>query len=245
MVKLNPGSVKKVYENGFARTEGFLHDERIKKVFSLIDEKYIVGNNFLDMGCGDGVMTREIGEKIGAKHLYGFDISDKAVTLARANEVHAVSLDIDESKLPYKNNFFDVIFCGNLIELVTNADHLLEEMYRVLAPGGSAIVTFPNVCSWGSRIAVLLGYMPFFSRVSTRYDLGKMGIATKRGDSTGFIRLFSVQSFRELVGFYQFQVESVIGTSTGFLPFPLTIIDSLLCRSPSLAFGVIALLQKE
>jgi len=244
MVRRAPGSVKNVYNEGFAKTVDFLLDERIKIVLAAIEEKHIQGRKFLDMGCGDGAMATMIGRRIGATRISGFDIAGKAVRLAKGRGVEAVQMDIDESNLPFKNNFFDVIFCGNLIELVTNADHLLEEMYRVLSPKGIAIVTFPNACAWGSRIAVPLGFLPFFSRVSTRYDLGKLGMPMKRGGSTGFIRLFSVQSFRVLVGLYQFKVESLYGVSTRFLPFPLTLIDSLLCRSPSLAFKVIALLRK-
>lgn len=244
MPNSSPRSIKSVYEDGFGRFEDLTGDERTASILALLDDKHIRGTKLLDMGCGDGELTRVIGNHIAAK-TYGFDISAKAAKLAKMHGVEAIALDIDEADLPYKNNYFDVIFCGSLIELVVNADHVFEEMHRVLSPKGVAIVTFPNLCAWGSRIAVLLGFLPFFSRVSTRYDVSKLGISGKPGYSTGFNRLFSVQSFREIAGFYQFRVWSLSGVSTRFLPFPLTFIDRLLSRSPSLAFGVIALLQKE
>lgn len=238
-------NVKDVYKQGFAITADYTKDPRLMKVLQIIKEEKIIGRKLLDMGCGDGIYTAALAKAIEAKEFFGFDISEIAVARAKKNGVHAMRQDIDLVDLSYRNNFFDFIFCGNLIELILNADHLLSEANRVLKPEGYFIVTFPNVASWGSRLALLLGYLPYFSRVSTKFDLGKMGLPTKKGDSTGFIRLFTLGSFRELAERYHFSIETVHGVPARFLPFPLTLIDKIISKSPSLAFQIVCVLRKR
>lgn len=238
-------NVKDVYTRGYAVTADYSKDPRLVKVLHVVNDGKITAVKLLDMGCGDGMFTAALAKAVEAKEFFGFDISENAVACAKKNGVHATKQDIDLIDLSYRNNFFDFIFCGNLIELILNADHLLSEANRVLKPEGYFIVTFPNVASWGSRLALLLGYLPYFSRVSTKFDLGKMGIPTKKGDSTGFIRLFTLRSFRELVAYYQFSVEAVYGVPVRFLPFPMTLIDNIFSKSPSLAFQIVCILRKR
>ena len=237
-------NVKDVYTHGFANTSRYESDPRLVKVLQIVRERQINAQRMLDMGCGDGVFTRVLGEALGASGLYGFDISKHAVKLALKNNIAALTLDIDLVNLPFKNHYFDIVFSGNLIELILNADHLLSEAHRVLSPDGTFIVTFPNMCSWGSRIAVPLGFLPYYGRVSTLYDLGKLLTPTKRGDSTGFIRLFSVQSFRELAGLHGLSVDAIYGAHVSVFPPPISLLDRVVSLIPSLAFQVIVLLRK-
>ena len=61
------------------------------------------------------------------------------------------------------------------------------------------------MASWLSRIALLFGYLPYYSRVSTQYDLGKMFGKITSGKSTGFIRLFTLSSFKSSLIFMVFK----------------------------------------
>ena len=237
--------VKQVYQNGFAQTEKQLNEPRLKQVLVIVQKlqsKPI--NRLLDIGCGDGSFTQIIAGITQAKKIFGVDISKKAVDSARRKKINAYCLDVDESNLPFHSNTFDFIFCGNLIELVADADHLLTELYRVLKKSGILIITFPNICSWGSRVAVLLGYLPYYSRISTKYDLGKFMGKTKKGDSTGFIRLFSLRSFIKLASFYNLTVIKTFGAKADGLPVFLSPIDSFFSHFPSFAFQTITILKK-
>ena len=100
-------------------------------------------------------------------------------------------------------------------------------------------MTFPNIASWLSRIALLFGFLPYYSRISTQYDLGKMFVKTTKGQSTGFIRLFNISSFTELAKLYGLKVEKTYGVREQALPMPLQIIDKLFSRRPQLAFKII------
>ena len=163
------------------------------------------------------------------------------------NGIKASVLDTDQMRLPFENEYFDFIFCGSLIELVLDPDYLLEELYRVLSKRGHLIITFPNLCAWASRIAVFLGFHPFFDLVSRRYEVGKIFIpARKYKDlSKGFIRLYTSRSFKQLAGMYGFKVVKNCGAGESSMPTFLQPIDKLLSKVPSLAFHIISVLKKE
>ena len=52
----------------------------------------------------------------------------------------------DGSKLPFADNAFDSILCTEVFEHVEKLDDVLDELYRVLKPGGRMIVTTPFMC---------------------------------------------------------------------------------------------------
>lgn len=147
----------------------------------------------------------------------------------------------------FDSEYFDLIFCGNLIELVIDPDHLLEELYRVLSPQGYLIITFPNLCAWASRIAVFLGFQPYYDIVSRKYDVGKFFIPPYRYKqvSKGFIRLYSLRAFKQLCTFYGFKIIKIIGARENSLPCFLRSIDFFLSYIPSLAFQIICVLKKQ
>lgn len=240
-------NVKNVYVQGFARERELTGDRRLQVVERLVSKLNFSGKStsFLDIGCGDGFLVKKFGEQLGVKKLYGVDISEQAVKLAKSERVQARQLDVDLKDLPYKSNFFDFIYCGSLIELIADPDHLLGEIKRVLKDSGTCVITVPNLCSWGSRIAVLLGYLPYYFRVSTSYDLGKLGTGVKEGKSTGFIRLQSLRSFTQLADLYGFKIERVLGAPATGLPRSLSLVDGVLSGIPSLAFQMIFVLRKK
>jgi 2-polyprenyl-3-methyl-5-hydroxy-6-metoxy-1,4-benzoquinol methylase len=94
----------------------------------------------LDMGCGNGKFLsfmRGMGWKT-----YGTDISPLAVEVARANG-HRVSCG-DVAQARFSDDFFDLITLNNVLEHVYDPIATLEELRRVLKPGGELIVCVPN-----------------------------------------------------------------------------------------------------
>jgi SAM-dependent methyltransferase len=237
---------KAVYQRGFAPKDKLINDYRLKKSIEVISRlKTPSTPKILDAGCGDGYFTLKLGQLLSSKRLYGFEISSIATALANKNGIKTYCLDIDDKPLPFKSDYFDIVFCGSLIEIVNDPDNLLSECHRVLKKKGVLIITFPNIAAWASRLALLFGYLPYYSRVSTKYDLGKFMGKTSRGDSNGFIRLYSLSSFKKFVSLYGFRIISVHGAKANGFPKPLTIIDSYISKIPSLAFQVICVLKKN
>lgn len=50
---------------------------------------------------------------------------------------------MDVQKIPFPENYFDVIFCNHIMEHVDDYEIALKELYRVLKPGGWGIIQSP------------------------------------------------------------------------------------------------------
>ncbi|MDI1310849.1 class I SAM-dependent methyltransferase [Prosthecobacter sp.] len=62
---------------------------------------------------------------------------------AKANE--GVDHVVDLHALPFPDAEFDLLLCVQVLEHIRNPDHVCAEFYRVLKPGGVAIVTVPQI----------------------------------------------------------------------------------------------------
>ena len=102
------------------------------------------GKRVLDIGCGSGEWSY-LAAACGAKSVDGFDIQEEMVQLAKRATSQFTSVNIrigDVMKMPYDDNSFDVamsLYVTVMLHPTTCVGHFTE-LYRVLAPGGKAIV---------------------------------------------------------------------------------------------------------
>lgn len=61
-------------------------------------------------------------------------------------------VDLDNEKLPYEDNSFDIITCTEVLEHLENHRAVLKEVYRILKPGGIATFSTPNILNFRSRV---------------------------------------------------------------------------------------------
>ena len=145
-----------------------------------------------------------------AGDVFGVEIAEEAVAKAKEKGVKATQLDIDASPLPFDDNYFDIVYCGELIEHLFNPDHLLEEIHRVLKSGGKCIISTPNLAGWPSRFALLLGYQPYPTAVSPNNEsVGKLLIKKSEGQ-WGHIRVFTARALRELLVLHHFKIKKLL-----------------------------------
>jgi 2-polyprenyl-6-hydroxyphenyl methylase / 3-demethylubiquinone-9 3-methyltransferase len=106
----------------------------------LVDELGIDphGKTALDVGCGGGLLAEEFA-RLGCR-VTGVDPSTESLETARQ---HASSegLDIDYAaatgeQLPFEDGSFDVVYCCDVLEHVSDLQQVLDESARVLRPGG-------------------------------------------------------------------------------------------------------------
>lgn len=242
--------IKKKYKDRFAGITPKYHNEltdRHWKVLKLFSEHRF--NRILDVGCGDGNFSLLLKESCKAEEAFGIDISKKGVEFARQNGINAFQLDIDETDFPFGDNYFDAIFAGEVIEHLYDPDHMLEECHRILHPDGIFILTTRNLASLYNRVTLLLGYQPFPTSVSLRYNVGRPFEVSDEilGDH---IRIFTYRAIRELLNLSKFEIIEVWGTSSvlpnknTFLLYIISLIDRLLSRFPSISQGLIITLRK-
>lgn len=98
----------------------------------------------LDAGCGDGVLIDFL-SKTKNYNVYGIDNSDEAISFAKKrlnrNNVELVVGDV--YKLPYPDDFFDIICSTEVIEHLNYPEKFLEELSRVSKKGSTVIITTP------------------------------------------------------------------------------------------------------
>ena len=111
------------------------------------------GNDILDIGCAGhkGLVHQKI--RSSGKRVIGLDIDhEEIVKLSRAGGDYTTA---DAEYLPFKNESFDTVVLGEIIEHFSCPTRLLEECYRVLRSNGPLCITTPNVYS----IDRVLSYM--------------------------------------------------------------------------------------
>lgn len=140
-----------------------------------------------------------------------------------------------------------MILCFDVIEHLFDPDYLLTEAFRVLAWGGSIVITTPNLASWYNRICLCAGWQPFWTEVSTRFVIGnpirKKRMTEKKIMPSGHLRLFTTKALRELLEKYNFSVEVTKGYPFFNAKF-LGLLDSTLSRSANLASFVMIKAKK-
>jgi 2-polyprenyl-3-methyl-5-hydroxy-6-metoxy-1,4-benzoquinol methylase len=102
----------------------------------------------LDLGCNNGQHSLQVAAKV--KHLWGIDYDQKMLAIAKreANrkKVQNVSFCSGnlEKKLLFKKNTFNVILFLDVFEHLYGRNQILNEVYRVLKPGGMLLFAVPN-----------------------------------------------------------------------------------------------------
>lgn len=118
----------------------------------------------LDAGTGPGTYAIEIARLCGSK-VVGVDISPKFVSLAEKNAAAAGVCGItfvqgDLEKLPFADGSFSKVVCGGALQAVADRERAARELYRVLAPGGRAVIVEPHKRrSVNDRLFLILMYL--------------------------------------------------------------------------------------
>jgi 2-polyprenyl-3-methyl-5-hydroxy-6-metoxy-1,4-benzoquinol methylase len=114
------------------------------RFFALKDFIKVKKGIFLDIGCGGGSFTQTVASYYPKAKLYGCDISRKAIFYANKMSGGKVKYAvIKNNKLPYKDNFFDVCVCLDVVEHVPDCNFFLSEISRVLKKHGLCYFAIP------------------------------------------------------------------------------------------------------
>jgi trans-aconitate 2-methyltransferase len=103
----------------------------------LITELGLTGTeHVLDLGCGDGTLTRQIAQLLPDGVVVGIDASQDMIDTAlpkALNNMRFILMDIN--RLDFVEQF-DVVFSNAALQWVKDHAHMLEDVYRALRKGG-------------------------------------------------------------------------------------------------------------
>lgn len=102
---------------------------------------HISYHSALDLGCGTGEMMKQILQTDNCKELYGIDLSEEMLAVAKSKLPDQVKLLLGDSEsLPFPDNFFDVVYCNDSFHHYPAPRNVLSEVQRVLKPGGTFLM---------------------------------------------------------------------------------------------------------
>lgn len=109
-----------------------------KKIFDFIIKLCSGGKKvILDIGIGDGRMPRNILDQCKPK-IFGIDLT------FRVKQASVPCVVGDCRKLPFQNNFFDIVYSLGVVEHFPETKEAIAEHIRVLKPGGHLFFTTPH-----------------------------------------------------------------------------------------------------
>jgi ubiquinone/menaquinone biosynthesis C-methylase UbiE len=184
----------------------------------------------LDVGCGDGSTLAVAAESNPGHRFAGIDWSAEA--LRQASRQGLTVIRGAAPGLPVADGVADVVIMSELIEHLVDPDGAVAEVRRVLRPGGSLLLSTPNLAAWYNRGLLALGVQPVFSEVSLRVVAGHLRLFTRRA-LTGFLAASG------------FRCVTVTGARYHDVPRPLGPLDRAFCRWPSAASILLVHARKE
>lgn len=118
----------------------------------------------LDYGCGTGTFIGELLMINPNLEIFGIDISDYAINVARKKFKNAqFFVQTEEKKLPFANDSVDLILAMDVIEHVFDVKTLLHEFYRILSPGGKIFISTPYHGTIKNLVISLIGFDTAFN----------------------------------------------------------------------------------
>lgn len=109
---------------------------------------------WLDLGCGDGVITAQLGDFAG--EVVGVDISDRNITEAQRlrprPNVHYVRAAVEDTAAYANGGLFDAVSAFEILEHVYDPAAFLRDAATLLKPGGVLVLSTPNAASLTRRL---------------------------------------------------------------------------------------------
>ena len=107
-----------------------------KEIKSIITSNHY--KTILEAGCGTGRWISSLEDK--NINIFGLDYSFDMMKIPKAEKSHLQLINADAVDIPFKNNFFDLIFCVNAIHHFPDKEKFIAECKRTLTNNGMIAV---------------------------------------------------------------------------------------------------------
>lgn len=124
--------------------------EKLHYLPRLINFSGYAGKDVLDVGCGVGNDLSRFAR--GGARVTGIDLAEHSIELAEKNfaqrglEGRFLAMDGERMTLPDAS--FDLVYCHTVLHFAPHPRRMVEEIHRVLRPGGQGIIMTVNRRSW-------------------------------------------------------------------------------------------------
>ncbi len=190
----------------------------------------ISGGSYLDCGCAGGDRALVLAQHIGAGQIHGVEIVGELADKAQKKGITVIREDLNQG-LSLPEAQFDSVTALEVIEHLHSPDVFLKDLYRILKPGGCAVISTENLAGWHNIFALLWGWQPFsLSQFSeTRAALGNPWGLDRGEDWNPALKypsfrhclVLSYLGLKELFEAHGFKIEEIAGA--GYYPLPPTL----------------------
>jgi ubiquinone/menaquinone biosynthesis C-methylase UbiE len=117
------------------------HVRVLLKFFGDLTDKRV-----LDVGCGKGRFARVLHDQYPGAEIWGLDISEEMLRFVPVG-IHTRAGSMTE--LPFADSTFDAVYATESLEHAVEIEGAVNEMCRVLKPGGKLAIIDKNAEHWG------------------------------------------------------------------------------------------------
>ena len=160
------------------------------------------GEEVLEIGGGMGTDLAQFA-KNGAR-VTDIDLSAGHLALAQENfrlrGLEGRFIHHDAERLPFDDNSFDVVYSNGVIHHTPNTKGLVDEIYRVLRPGGRSIIMVyaeNSLHYWGVQVG-LLGLRNGMLETSSVGDIMSRSVEMTANDARPLVKVYTKRRLRQL-----------------------------------------------
>lgn len=132
--------------------------DKLRYLPQVVDFDGYAGQRLLEVGCGVGIDLARFAR--GGAMVTGVDLSETAVSLARQNFAQqgltAALQTMNGEALEYDEASFDVVYAHGVLQYTADPARMVNEIRRVLRPGGQAIFMVYNRYSWLNALSKVM-----------------------------------------------------------------------------------------
>jgi SAM-dependent methyltransferase len=187
--------------------------------------------SILDLGCDDGHFTTQLSLAVGARKVSGVEIIAERGSLAQEKGIEVWLGDMMNG-ISFPDNEFDLVHANQVIEHVSNVDFFVSEIYRLLRPGGIAIISTENGSSWCNIFAAVMGWQQFsLTNVSSLQNGVGNPLALHQGETAGLSSwthktIFNYRGLIEFFAVHKLEIVKCVGAGYFPLPWRLGLLDA-------------------
>lgn len=152
---LSAEEIRDLYPDEYYGEPGVKFQPLVERLVRLVGERHIsflsrglsAGSRVLDVGCGRGVILGALADR--GLEVHGVEISAEAARGADPRAEIRIAARLQDAGYPPA--FFDEVVIWHVLEHLQDPRGTIEEVHRILKPGGRLIVAVPNFESMQAR----------------------------------------------------------------------------------------------
>ena len=188
------GELIEVYE---PEAQGGYYENIRTDLVEMINSREQDEIHVLEIGCGTGETLGYIKKMYPNSHVCGIEYVASVAEKAKP-ELSVICGDVENMEIPFEEESFDYIVCGDVIEHLRDPEVTIEKLKRFLKPNGCIIASIPNLMQAEVIYDLLRGYFSY--RDSGILDRTHLRFFTEKEIQKMFLRLgFSIEEMNRRI----------------------------------------------